>query len=83
MAAVHTCEFMKQFVEAGLVPDNCRRIVIDLEVNDAVKVYYECFGDDKFVPRFVDHVIAGIKENTVDRPVPVDTKIQEAKANGR
>lgn len=38
-----------KFVEAGIVPKNCRKIVIDMEVGDAVKVYYSCYGDQEMI----------------------------------
>ena len=54
-----------QFKKAGMLPDNCRRIVIDIEVNELVKVYYETFGDDQLVaidiPQYLGPIISGNK----------------------
>lgn len=32
--------------EAGLVPKNCQRIIIDIKADDLIKIYYQCIGDD-------------------------------------
>ncbi len=40
---------MKQFVDAGLIPPNCRRIVIDFEVGCAARCYYETFADQRHI----------------------------------
>ena len=39
--------FWKAMEEAKLVPPLTRRMIIDINMNDAVQVYYECFGDEK------------------------------------
>ena len=46
---VHSMDLIKQFVEAGLVPDNCQRMIIDVKYDEVVKVYYECLGDKKML----------------------------------
>ena len=33
----------------GLIPDHCRRVVIDIEVGNVVKVFYECYGDERLI----------------------------------
>ena len=40
---------IKAFEEAGLVPTPCRRIIIDIEVGEAVKLFYECYGDERML----------------------------------
>lgn len=35
-----------QMIRAGVVPPNCRRMIIDICYDEAVKVYYDCFGDE-------------------------------------
>ena len=32
---------------AGVLPNNCRRFVIDCEVGEVPTVYCECYGDDR------------------------------------
>ena len=47
--AVISNEFFQQFVNAGIVPENVKRMVIDIEANEVVKVYYDCYGDKKML----------------------------------
>ncbi len=42
-------KLVQQFVKAGIVPNHCRRIVLDMEIGEIVKLYYECYGDDKLL----------------------------------
>ncbi len=42
-------DLFAQFIKAGIVPSNCRRMVIDMEVEKAVRVYYDCFGDERLL----------------------------------
>lgn len=37
------------FVKAGMVPSATRRIVIDIEYDEIVKIYYECLGDKRIL----------------------------------
>jgi hypothetical protein len=39
----------KKLVDAGIVPANTIRIIIDIDVNSAVKLYYEVFGDERLL----------------------------------
>jgi hypothetical protein len=41
--------FMDALKEQGLIPSNCRRVVIDAEVSNPVHLYYECFGDERLL----------------------------------
>ena len=50
-------ELCQSLVEAGLIPEKTRRIVIDIPVEDAVKVYYETFADDAMVELAVEELI--------------------------
>ncbi len=45
----HNLPLIKALVDAGIVPDNCRRIVIDIPCNDVVTLYYEVFGDERLL----------------------------------
>jgi hypothetical protein len=40
------CSAMK---EAGLLPENCRRFVIDCNSRSIVTLYYECIGDERLL----------------------------------
>ena len=35
--------------EACGLPENCRRIVLDLQYREVVKVFYECLGDERLL----------------------------------
>lgn len=49
-------------IAAGVLPPNCRRFLIDSgEPGSAVKVFYECYGDDRLLDAFVT---AGITTKT-------------------
>lgn len=39
----------KILTDAGIIPDNCRRVVIDINCTDAVKIHYEVYGDDRII----------------------------------
>ena len=47
-------ELGKALAAAGLVPDNCSRMIVDVQVNDVVRVYYTCFGDEDLLRVVVD-----------------------------
>ena len=42
-------EIQDELVKSGIVPRNCTRVVIDIPVNDLVKVYYEVYGDERLL----------------------------------
>ncbi len=59
MAIGNTSEFVKQLRKAGLVPDQCKRIVIDIPADDIIKVYYETVADgEKLNNIIIDDIIA-------------------------
>lgn len=33
--------------DAGILPPNCRRVIIDAKADDVVHMYFECFGDER------------------------------------
>ena len=45
---IHSLGLMDKLQEAGLLPDNCRRIIIDMRFDDRLRVYYEVVGDDRW-----------------------------------
>jgi|TARA_Y100000310_G_scaffold336405_1_gene420842 hypothetical protein len=52
----------------GLVPPNIRRCIIDMEVGNAVKVYFECFGDSEMLELIVPEAIEqAVKVGTAKR----------------
>ncbi len=38
---------IQTFIEYGLVPPLCTRILIDLKVGDVIRIHYSCFGSDQ------------------------------------
>lgn len=42
-------EFHDALKGLGVVPDNCRRIVIDVPTNSAVVIHFECYGDARLL----------------------------------
>lgn len=49
----------KALVDAGVVPPNCSRIILDITAYETVKVHYSCFGDTRILT-------AGIVEQIID-----------------
>lgn len=45
MPCIAATDLIRPFIKAGLVPDNCCRIVFDFRVNNVVRILYECFAD--------------------------------------
>jgi len=44
---IHDLE--QQLIDAGVLPDHCTHIVIDIAHGKPVKVYYECWGGSKLL----------------------------------
>ncbi len=42
-------ELLTKWREACGLPDNCRRMVIDLQYRKPVAVFYECLGDERLL----------------------------------
>ncbi len=38
---------IKALTDAGIIPDLCQRVIIDVRHDDIVKLYYECLGDTR------------------------------------
>lgn len=47
MVLGHT--LIQRLQAAHLLPPACRRVVVDVQVNEVVKVYYECFGSEELL----------------------------------
>ena len=60
-------KFIEALLAAGVIPENCRRVVIDLGVNDIGVVYYETHADQ----RLLEVIIAS----------PPSVKIEEGDAD--
>ena len=52
----------KPLVEAGILPPNTKRFVIDCDINSAVKIYYECYGSEDQASAIFDTLIRIVKD---------------------
>lgn len=50
-------DVLRPLHDAGLLPPNCRALLLVIDIQEAVKVFYECFGDE---PMFTNLDLAGI-----------------------
>lgn len=53
--------FLRGFIDKKIVPEYCRRMVIDVQIGKPVIVYYECYGSEKML----ELDIPGSLENAV------------------
>lgn len=59
------CELMAALHRMGLVPPECRRVIIDIDVDSVAKVYYECNAPRQ--PIFAD--LAALLEHAATIPL--------------
>lgn len=82
-------ELIEQFMKKGIVPDNCKRIVIDIGMEDAVKIYYECYGDTRLIdiniPQYLGPVIGETEKCAACSGTGkyIDTKCQVCSGTGK
>ena len=70
-------DLIKAMQEAGILPDNCRRVVIDIPYDDLVEVYYECLGDTRLLDvGMPKHLGAMVRE--VEAQKVIDKNLEEA-----
>lgn len=60
---IHASSLIDALKGSGILPDNCRRVVIDLNTDDATKLYFECFGDDRLIEILTPKNFVEIKEH--------------------
>lgn len=61
----------KEWREKGLVPPEIRRMVIDSEVDQPVRVYYETWGSEQQLNELIPSML---KEAVESKLVPIDKK---------
>jgi len=62
-------EWWKQLEEAGVTPPEGRRGIIDISIDDAAKVYYECFADKRMFSIDLIKMVSGTKAiNVMEQP---------------
>jgi hypothetical protein len=52
-AAAFGNPFTKALIDAGIIPPECTRVVIDCQSDRAIKIHYEVFADQKLSSRIV------------------------------
>lgn len=45
---------IERLTAAGVLPNNCRRFIIDVEVDEVPVIYFECFGDERLITALED-----------------------------
>jgi hypothetical protein len=72
---IHSSTLFDALVEADVVRDgeSIRRIVIDAEARNAVKIYVERWGDERLLQ--VAPTLDGIEISSTPAPPPTDVKI--------
>ena len=54
---------LKALYEANIVPDKCRRVIIDIPYDDVVTIYYEGLGDERLLNI---NMIAGLRSAAIE-----------------
>lgn len=47
--AILSDAMLDQMASQGLIPPECSRVIIDLQVGDVIRIHYTCFGTDKLL----------------------------------
>jgi hypothetical protein len=66
MAELIAPEVWESLRDSGAIPPEVRRMVIDVQLNQPVLVYYECFADTKVVEIIPDAISGGIAVSVND-----------------
>ena len=82
--AVSGAEFGKRLCDAGLIPGNSRRIVIDIQSDRCVMIYYEIYADSKTLDVVVEElmkhpgkiVVKGVDESVSENVKPPEFESQ-------
>lgn len=43
----HDPTLIKSLEAAGILPDQCKRVIIDIDYTALVTIYFECYGDER------------------------------------
>lgn len=76
MVAIMGTDIGKVLYEAGLIPDNTRRIVIDIKYDSLVVVYYETLADKETMDITIENLIKH-KDKIKIMPIPNIRTIDE------
>lgn len=58
-----------KLAEAGLIPDNTKRLIIDVPCDGVVKVYYDTFGNEHLCEAVVEALLKNKTEITI---IPIE-----------
>jgi len=47
-------QLIERLNEAGILPNNCRRFIIDAEVGEVPMMWFECYGDERLLVALAD-----------------------------
>ena len=75
---IHSSHLIDALASAGILPPNCRRVIIDMEATEAVHLHYECFRDERLLSvlsPLTESKIAGVDDFTSSQ------RIMEGKSN--
>ncbi len=61
--------------ELGLLPENCQRIIIDLECNDVAKIYYQCAGDTRLLDVDLVNELAVVIREQKEKSTLIDSGV--------
>lgn len=46
---IHSAPLFDALQKAGILPDNCVRVVIDISIETCAHLYFECLGDERLL----------------------------------
>jgi len=49
MTMVPGCVFIKQMIDAGLLPPRCKKVVLRASVDSAITIEYECLAGKELI----------------------------------
>jgi len=45
----HDTRLIEELESAGIIPKNCRRVILDISYDEEVKLYYETLADERLL----------------------------------
>lgn len=58
---IQAAPLVEALKRAGLLPENCKRVVIDID-NRGAKMYFECLGDERLLEVFTPKTLVEIRQ---------------------
>ena len=63
-----------QLVDAGIVPKNCTRVIIDIGLDSILKVYYEAYGDQRILDLDLMSALKDVEVFKIEPALPSKTE---------